>query len=97
MKDLSEIIYVLMREVGLHLNQAIGILELFFSNHAETERLLGICVKHKDFAAIQKQAHQLKGTTANLRMSCISDIASSLETAAKEFDIGLCEKYIIDL
>lgn len=97
MKELTEIINTLTREVGIHLSQAISIFESFFSGYAEAERLLEICVKHKDFNAISKHAHQLKGTAANLRMSHISDCATLIETAAKESDMGRCKDYISNI
>lgn len=97
MKDLSEIFNALTHEVGVHLNQAVGIFESFFSSYAETKRLFKIYVRHKDFLAIQKQAHQLKGTAANLRMSHISEIADLIECAAKECNIELCESSIINI
>jgi len=94
MKDLNEIINTLINEVGIHFRQAIGIFESFFSSYAETERLLGICVKHLDFISIQKHAHQLKGTAANLRIPHISNNASLIESAAKENNTELCLQYI---
>jgi two-component system response regulator LytT len=97
MKDLPEIINTLTNEVGINLYQAVSILKSFFSGYVETERLFKICVKHKDYQAIQKQAHQLKGTAVNLRMSHISVIAGLIESATKECNIELCEDSIKNL
>lgn len=97
MKDLSEIFNTLTHEVGIHLNQVVGIFESFFSGYAEMKRLFKIYITHKDYQAIQKQAHQLKGTAANLRMAHISEIAGLIESAAEESNIELCENYILDI
>lgn len=97
MKHLSEVFNALTHEVGVHLNQAVGIFESFFSSYVETKRLFEIYVRHKDFSAIQKQAHQLKGTAANLRMSHISEITDLLESVAKEGNIELCEDRILEI
>lgn len=97
MKDYSEILSTLIHEAGIHLNQAINIFESFFLGYTETKKLLGIYIKHEDFQAIQRQAHQIKGTASNLRMPHISKIANSLETAAREEDIVSCKDYISNI
>lgn len=97
MKDLHEILNTLTHEVGIHLNQAVSIFESFFQGYNETKKLFEIYTVHKDYQAIQKQAHQLKGTAANLRMSHISEIAGFIESAAKECNIELSEDSISDI
>ena len=97
MKDLSEIFNAFTHEIGINLNQAVSIFESFFFSYAETERLFKIYEEHKDYQAIQKQAHQLKGTAANLRMAYISEIAGLIELAAKECNIELCENNILKI
>lgn len=94
MSDLSEILNALTHQVGIHLNQAISIFESFFSGYDETEWLLKTSLRQRDFEAIQKQAHQLKGTAANLRVSPVSEAAGLMESAAREGDTERCKNAI---
>lgn len=95
MNELTEIINTLTRETGINFNQAVSILESFFTGSAETEKLFNIYIEHEDYKAIQKQAHQIKGTAANLRMPQVREYAELIETGAKECNIDLCEQYIL--
>lgn len=97
MNSLTEIINTITRDTGITINQAVNILVTFFSMNTETESLFDIYIDHKDFKAIQKQAHQIKGTAANLRMLQIRECAELIETGAKECNLDLCQQYISKL
>lgn len=99
MNDFTEILNNLIFEVGIYHNQAIAIMQSFFSDFSDMRELIDMFIEHKDFQAIQKQAHQLRGTTANLRLSHVSAVAALLESAAKECNVVMCEenmKKIVD-
>lgn len=97
MKDLSKILSMLTNEVGVHLDQALRLFESFFSGYSEAEKLFEIYFKHQDFEAVQRQAHQLKGTAANLRMILISQLSEKIESAAKAGDIEMCKALVTDI
>ena len=99
MNDFTEILNNLIFEVGIYHNQAIAIMQSFFSDFSDMRELIDMFIEHKDFQAIQRQAHQLRGTTANLRLSHVSAVAALLESAAKECNVVMCEenmKKIVD-
>lgn len=97
MKDLSKILNMLTNEVGVHLDQALRLFESFFSGYSEAEKLFEIYFKHQDFDAVQRQAHQLKGTAANLRMAHISKLSEQIEAAAKAGDLDLCQDSVKEI
>lgn len=97
MKDLSKILNMLTNEVGVHLDQALRLFESFFSGYSEAEKLFEIYFKHQDFEAVQRQAHQLKGTAANLRMAHISKLSEQIEAAAKAGDLDLCQDSVKEI
>jgi DNA-binding LytR/AlgR family response regulator len=97
MNDLTEILHSLMNEVGLHYHQAIHIFGSFFSDYQRTRALLEALIEKRDFPAIQKLAHQLKGTAANLRMTSVGEFIEQLEAASKQNDIALCESTVVQI
>lgn len=94
MNDLSEALNNLTFEAGIFHNQAIAIMKSFFSDFLDLREFFNLYIERKDFQSIQKQAHQLRGTTANLRLTHVSTVATLLESAAKECNVGMCERYM---
>lgn len=86
----EEILLVMLKETGLEKDDAISLYNDFFNNFVKTKQSLEEFINCNDFKNIQRLAHQLKGTSANLRIYLISDLALKLEIAAKSSQANLC-------
>jgi two-component system LytT family response regulator len=82
MNKLNDIINQTMKETGIKHSQALAIYESFFISYTETDRLLQVYLENQNFEAMYKLAHQLKGTSANLRIDSIMNAAKLIEDAA---------------
>jgi HPt (histidine-containing phosphotransfer) domain-containing protein len=86
----EEMLLVMQRETGLEKDDAISLYNDFFNNFIKTKQSLEESINCNDFKNIQRLAHQLNGTSANLRICSISDLALKLEIASKSSQSNLC-------
>lgn len=86
----EEILLVMLKETGLEKDDAISLYNDFSNNFIKTKKLLEESINKNNFKNIQSIAHKLKGTSANLRICSISDLALKLEIAAKSSQSNLC-------
>ncbi len=54
-------------------------------------------IAERDFSTIVQQAHRLKGSSANVGATLLTQVATQLETAAKQQDLSQCAKWISTL
>jgi|GEM_PF-1486542 len=97
MIDISLFAKSLMDDVGMSFHQALEIFASFFDSYIETEAKLEVCLKEADFDAIVHHAHQLRGTTANLRFNHVSHLAERMEAAARKNQLDPCKTYAQDI
>lgn len=95
--DIEEILSLMLKETGLEKDDAISLYSIFFEMLPDTIKSLKEAVENNDFTNVQKIAHQLKGSSLNLRIGAISDLALRLEMAAKTNEAALCMNLIKDI
>jgi len=73
-----------IKNLNLSENVIDMLINQFFSTFDEDLEKLNVAIKDKDFDAIEKQAHYIKGSSSNLAMYDISNILVEVETKARE-------------
>ena len=74
--------------------------EVFEAFFDETQEMLLKCekaLKNNDYQTLKKIFHSLKGSSANLRMKTLNELAVALEDGSNSFDQGLIEGSLPDL
>lgn len=91
MNNIKDIIHEISKSYGISKPQSINLCLKFFN---EFDAILYKFTDGMDYNAFSKYAHMIKGTSANLRISEIYNIAGDLEVAAKARDVGKCDSCI---
>lgn len=86
-----------MIETGLSQSDAVEIFGDFFQYTPEILALLTKSLAPIDFVQLQNIAHQLKGSSSNLRLEAIDLCTLQLEKAAAGEDLFTCQNIINDL
>ena len=86
-----------MNETGLSQSDALEIFSDFFEYTPKILDSLIACLDPIDFIQIQKFAHQLKGSSSNLRIEAINLGTIQLEKAAAEKDSRTCQKILNEI
>jgi HPt (histidine-containing phosphotransfer) domain-containing protein len=75
---------VIADELEFDLEDVEMLIEVFIESALESLSLLSIAIKNKDFKNIFESAHSIKGSSANLTLIEISDVAKMIESEARE-------------
>nr|WP_320025519.1 ATP-binding protein [uncultured Acetobacterium sp.] len=86
-----------MTETGLSQSDALEIFGDFFEYTPAILAVLIACLNSIDFIQLQKAAHQLKGSSSNLRIDTINLYTIQLEKAAAEKNSLACQKILNDI
>lgn len=86
-----------MEQTGLGINDAKVIFETFMDTVLDLMKNIESALVSEDYQAIRRIAHQLKGSSGNLRIIDIFELAKELETSAMEKDKSKCEKIISEM
>jgi HPt (histidine-containing phosphotransfer) domain-containing protein len=93
----EEILSLMLKETGLEKEDAISLYHIFFEMLPDTIKSLEEATKRNEFVNVQKIAHQLKGSSLNLRIDELSSLALKLEMVAKTNEATLCMNLIKDI
>lgn len=87
----------MISETGLLRTEVEKILLIFFESTHNLLEEINDSLNNKDYLAIKKIAHKIKGTSTNLRLEWISKIIGELETACEKKDLEACKKLTEEL
>jgi len=71
-------------ELEFDLEDVEMLIEVFIESALESLALLEHGIKNKDFKEIYESAHAIKGSSANLTLMEISNLAKNIESSARE-------------
>lgn len=77
-------INTLAAQLGFETDEVAMLIEMFLETAQESMEVLHAAIALEDFDAIQKSAHSIKGSAANLTLEPIYLKARELEALAKE-------------
>ena len=63
------------------------LLQLYFQEFADKQRLLGQALSNGDMTQIKEVGHSLKGASANLSLGSLQKLGLTIETAGREKDL----------
>ncbi len=75
---------MLEKELNLEKDILLGLVEIYFKNVSEDLKKLKKAIVKEDFEEISKFAHKIKGSSLNLKLDKVGELASEIEKAAKE-------------
>ncbi|HEY9703080.1 MAG TPA: response regulator, partial [Allocoleopsis sp.] len=75
----------------------ILILQTFIEGATINIKAMLTALEHDDYIEIEHQAHQLKGSSANIGIDSMQEIARQLESQAKQQQLSLIKELISDL
>lgn len=84
----------MVNETGIEEYDADKLYRIFFETFNEKLKQFENAIEQKDFAVVQKLAHKLKGTSGNLRLDQINELASRVEETAQKGDEQHCIELI---
>lgn len=91
-KYIANIIDELVKKLDFSEEEAQDLIYDYINSVESALNELSQSIDSSDFISVVKQAHTLKGASANLRLNELTRILSELENAGKSFDINLCSK-----
>lgn len=97
MKEYENSILRMKTETGLNRLDIEKILTIFFEMYQEIMDNLDLAVRNCNYQNIKTVAHKLKGSSGNLRLLEIYNLAKKLEEASENKDIELCKEIYIKL
>jgi HPt (histidine-containing phosphotransfer) domain-containing protein len=90
--SISVITEYLKIEFGMDEDDISEIFDIFFQESQLTIKNLETNISQENFKQIISDAHGIKGSAANINALNISQIAKSIEEAAKNNDISVCNE-----
>lgn len=87
----------IVTELEISHQEASELWKYFLNSFDSQLKKLQTIIKYKDYNEMASIAHNIKGMSANLRVSAIADIAADIEDASKKEDSVLVEKLIFEM
>ncbi|MBN1196026.1 MAG: response regulator [Candidatus Aminicenantes bacterium] len=70
------------------------LVDIYYTDASQRIDAMHRAVKERDFEVIRREAHTLKGASANLSLESLREISVQLEVAGHENDLEKAEKYL---
>ena len=90
--DISKNLDELSRDQKIEREVVYEIYNEFVENLSEALKRLEDSIEKSDFSTVTLEAHALKGASAGLRLSSLSQIAAELEKQSKSGNLALCRE-----
>jgi len=88
---------IFMTQTGLEINDTNKIFEIYVKALPKMIKNIEEALVKKDFKELCKISHQLKGSSGNLKIKKIFDLARTLETSARAEDKSDCELIFLEM
>ena len=94
---MSSIISEIIENIGFSESEAVEILDEYVKTIPQMIESINKAIIEDDFKEIASQAHLMKGSSANLRIKELNELALRLENSAKSNDMFLCDLLLKDI
>ncbi len=84
-------------KTGLSMDDSMDFFEEYIKYFPELIDSINEAIKNKEFEKVRMLAHQLKGSSGNLRINSIYELSSALESAALNKEINKCESLLMEI
>lgn len=94
---LEEYVTKLAADTGFSKNDARELIYEFTSSLPETLNVINEALKNGNYEEIKRMAHQMKGTSGNLRIKVLPNLAIKLQKFSEEKDAENCKQVLIEI
>lgn len=94
---LEECVIKLAADTGFTKSDARELIYEFTSSLPKSLKAINEALKDNNYEEVKRMAHQMKGTSGNLRIKVLPDLAMKLQKFSEEKDEENCKQVLIDI